>query len=468
MMDREVNALFPIRFGQLARLIGGSLVRGQPRAPVRHAVYGNTKYLRSGVVFFAKENESIRRQLHELKHQSCARVIVSPGWRRSVPQKCPLIVVPDTKQAVWRLALWQRNRSDALFIGITGSAGKTTTKEMTAAILAQKYPTMKSYANNNIASCLPGNLMRLKKRHRVAVLEMGMSSLGNIRRQCQYTRPEVGVVTNVGEAHVGSLGNSLDNVVRAKQELVDGLSPGGTLILNADDPGSQRLRTQQFRGRILTFGIRHPATVRAKKIRFLEDGMHFRVGPDRFHIPTWGKHNVYNALAAIAVGKHLGIPIPDIQRGLQTYSSPHMRLQRIRGIRNYTLINDAYNANPTSMTAGLQVLKRMAKENVSVAVLGDMHELGLFSSSAHRRVGVAVAKLNPDRLLTIGPRAVQIARTAIAKGYPSENVCSLPHRFPAAAHIRRFAPPGSYIYFKASRKIKLEKVVKQLRRKGNG
>lgn len=455
--------LFPIRLGQLAKLVGGKLVRGQPRTSIQHVVYGSTKYLKSGVVLFLKSSQSLPYRLQELKSKQSAGVVTSSNMAHLIPRHHPLILVSSPDHAIWKLTSWQRNQSKALFIGITGSAGKTSTKEMTASILSQKYRVMKSYANNNIFACIPGNFMRLSPIHQVAVLEMGMASLGNIRKQCLYARPSIGVITNVGEAHVGSLGNSLNNVVRAKQELINGLRPGGTLILNADDPGSKRLKTKGFRGKIITFGINQPATIRGQKIRFCQDGMRFEVEGSTYHIPTWGKHNVYNALASIAVGKQLGIAVTNIQKGLRTFPVPYMRLQPLKGVNGYTLINDAYNANPTSMIAGLQVLKQVAKHRYSVAVLGDMNELGTWSSSGHRKVGAVVARLKPSRLITVGTQAATIAHSAITHGFPSRSVKSFSRLAPVSAYIRKTVSPGSVIYFKASRKLTLEKAVKSLR-----
>ncbi|MFC4077976.1 UDP-N-acetylmuramoyl-tripeptide--D-alanyl-D-alanine ligase [Salinithrix halophila] len=448
----------------MASLLGGRLIRGNPRTPVRHTVYGGTRYLRDGVVLILHPKQNVQRQLKGLYEKKSAGVIVPQGWQHRIPSSHAVITVPDTNQAMWTLVRWQRAKSKAIFIGITGSAGKTTTKEMTAVIAAQRYRTLKSYANNNLASLLHYHLLRLTPRHQVAVLEMGMASLGNIRKQCLYAKPSIGVVTNVGEAHVGSLGSSLANVVRAKQEMVDGVQPGGTLILNVDDPGTRKLNTRRFRGRILTFGIKHPATVRGSHIQYTKAGMTFRVGGALYQIPTWGHHNVYNALAAITIGRQLGVSVPAIQQALRTFPVPKMRLQRLRGRRQWLLINDAYNANPTSMEAGLGVLRRVAGKGHSVAVLGDMHELGKFTQKGHRDVGRVAANLRPSLLITVGPQAAQIAKAAVTAGYPANQTRSFAnHPAKIAAFIYKNVPAGSTLYFKASRKVELERVVKRLR-----
>lgn len=400
-----------------------------------------------------------------LRAKPSAGVITSSAWKDKVPVHHPLILVSDPTIALWKLAYWQRNRSKALFIGITGSQGKTTTKEMLASILKRKYTTFKSPANHNLAAFIPAHMFYLNSGHQVAVLEMGMSSLGNIREQCSVAKPRIGIVTNVGEAHVGKLGNSLQNVVRAKQELVDGIVPNGLLILNADDPGSKKLSLGRFRGKIITIGINNPATLQAKNVKFLLDGMHFTVNQVPYHIRTWGIHNVYNALAAIAAARELKVPTPIIQRGLLTYYAPWARLQRLSGINRSVLINDAYNANPSSMIAGLKVLQRVAQKRPSIAVLGDIYELGSHSASGHARVGKFVAKVKPTYLITIGPQAAIIARTAAAHGMPAHRIRSFSSQSAALAHIRSMMPKGAVLYFKASRKVQLEWLVKQLRAK---
>lgn len=455
--------MIPMTLARLAQIIGGRLVRGNPRALVKHAIHGRTSSVHPGVVFFINTSVDISKQVNQLRGKRSAAVVAPREWIRRIPAHHPVISVPDPTHAAYRLSRWLRSRSKAVFIGVTGSAGKTTTKEMIASIAMQKYRTLKSRANNNLFAYIPTNLFPLNPTHQVVVLEMGMASLGNIRKQCLYAQPSIGVITNIREAHVGSLGNSLKNVARAKQELIDGIRPGGTVILNADDPISRKLSLKRFRGKVITYGMRNPATLRAHRIRFARSGMSFQVGGHTFFIPTWGMHNVYNALAAIAVGRQLNIPMAAIQRGLRSFRPPSMRLQPLRGIKGFTLINDAYNANPSSMIAGLHVLKQLDKKAPKVAVLGDMAELGAYSRQGHRRVGSVVARqINPHLLITIGPRAAEIARSAAANGMPQKRIRSFPSQAAADAFIRRAVPSGAILYFKASRSVRLEKLVKRL------
>lgn len=454
-----------MRLGRLASLIGGRLLRGSPRTPVKQATYGKTRHLKERVVLFFNPRKNAEKQLASLQRKRSAGVICPAGWSRKIPSSHAVIEVSDSKKALWKLVHWLRAQSRAVFIGITGSAGKTTTKEMTASILSTKYKVLKSVANNNLYSLMPQNLIQLHPDHQVVVLEMGMAGFGNIRKQCGVAKPSLGIVTNVGEAHVGKLGHSLANVARAKQELINGLTRGGTLILNADDPGSKRLSTRGFRGKVITLGIKNPATIRATRVKYTKNGMSFYIGKVPYQIPIWGRHNVYNALAAIAVARQLNVPTPWIQKGLRSFPAPRMRLQRIKGIKNWLLINDCYNANPSAMIAGLKVLMRVAEKKHSVAVLGDMHSLGKLSLESHRKVGKFVARLNPSALITVGPQAIEIAKGASLAGYKGK-IHSLPNQ-PAkvANYLRKNVPKGSVLYFKASRNTALEKTVNKIRAK---
>lgn len=457
--------MFSLTLGQLTRIVGGTLVRGNLSTPIYHVAYQNTKFIGPGKTFLLGTRFLSKFEAADLRSKKSAGIITTYKWKSQIPSHHSLIIVQNADQALWSLAQWQRKQSKALFIGVTGSQGKTTTKEMLSSIMKLKYNTLKTQANNNLAATIPAHLFYLNPKHQAVVLEMGMASLGNIYQQCLYAKPKIGIVTNVGEAHVGSLGSSLDNVARAKQELVDGIDSNGFLVLNADDEGTKRLSLSKFQGKLVYFGIKNPATIRAENVRFKQNGMHFQVGGNSYHIRTWGLHNVYNALAAIAVALHLKIPISSIRRGLLEYSHPGMRLQRISGINQHMLINDAYNANPSSMTEGLKVLRRLSSNKNSVAVLGDMNELGDYTASGHDKVGKVVSVTKPNLLITVGPKAKRIASSAILNGFPKTQVYTFPAQINALHYINKSVPPGSIIYFKASRSLGLEWLVNNLKAK---
>lgn len=451
---------------QCAQIIGGSIVRGSNKQIVKSVNYGQSKHLKSYQLYFYSEKVSREKQLKAIRHiQPLGVVLPRTIHHTLIPSTVALIRVANPYTSFWRLALWNWRKNPVRVVAITGSAGKTTTTEMLTAILMRKYPLIKTQGNLNTLTFLPMYLARLSSKHKLLVLEMGMKSLRNIARQCSIVKPNLGAITNVGEAHAGSLGGA-DRVVRAKQELIDGMQSRGTLFLNADDTRSRRLNTRHFRGKILRFGINNPASLQAERVRFTSKGMKFDLLLEgrrhSFSIPVLGVHNVYNALAAIGISRALGLGIHDIQKGLARFPSPRMRMQVIKGTSNRLLINDAWNANPSAMIAGLKVLRHLANNRPAYAVLGDMLELGQISQSAHHLVGKYVASLPLRGLITIGNHAKQIAQAAIHHGMDRNRVSHYTNHQAVIRHLRR-TPARSVIYFKASRKLHLEKVVRELR-----
>jgi UDP-N-acetylmuramoyl-tripeptide--D-alanyl-D-alanine ligase len=293
-----------------------------------------------------------------------------------------------------------------------------------------------------------------------------MKSLNNIKRQCKVVKPHIGAVTNVGEAHAGSLGG-LSKVVKAKQELVDGVRAGGVLYINADDERSKQLNLTRSKATIRTFGLSSTADIRGENLQYSPRGITFdatvKGKRTNFYIPTYGKHNVYNALAAIGITTSMGISIENIKKGLARFQTPKMRLQVLHSRSGRTLINDAWNANPTAMRAGLSVLHQIANERPQIAVLGDMLELGRISNQSHASIGQYVKKLNINQLITIGHQGRKIADSAIKSGMNPKKVFCFYQHASLINHLRNRVPKNAVIYFKASRKLHLEKVVQSLR-----
>lgn len=457
----------PITLKRLTAIIEGKKIYGSDHHLIRSVNFGRPKHLNSKQVYFYTRKIDWSKQLDAIRRiKPIGVVLPNQLSTQAIPRNITLIKVPDAFQAFWKIALWNYKQNPVKAIGITGSTGKTTTTEMVASILKQRYQLIKTENNLNTYSYLPQYLTRLESKHQLLLLEMGMKTLNNIKRQCKIVRPHWGTVTNIGEAHAGSLGG-LDLIVKAKQELVDGIRDGGTLFINADDTKSQRLSLKNFKGKVFNFGIRKNAFIRASDIHYVSGGMRFKafIGKKEFPVflPTYGIHNVYNALAAIGLAWAVGSTIPEIQKGLRTFTSPKMRLQIIPGKQGQILINDAWNANPSSMIAGLDVLKQIAPDRLKVAVLGDMMELGAYTTPGHQLVGKHVAKMNLYQLVTIGTHGNIIAQSAIKHGMNPKRVFSFTNRDQALRHLLTL-PKNVVIYFKASRKLHLEKIVKHLRR----
>lgn len=451
---------------KLAYITEGRLLSGNRLSWINAVNFGKYKYLRPHQVYFYTRKTKWPTQLAAIQQiKPIAVVLPAHLSSQGIPATIGIIRVKDAYSAYWKVAKWNWSQYPTRVIGITGSAGKSTTTEMLSSILKYRWPMVKTEGNLNTFSFLPNYLTRLQSKHKLLLLEMGMKSLNNISRQCKMVRPEIGIVTNVGEAHVGNLGD-LDVVVRAKQEMVDGIRPGGTLLLNADDIRSRKLNISNFRGKLITFGIKNHADIQASHIQYTNKGMSFDVSVNgkkvSFFIPIFGTHNVYNALAAIGAAKTFGASIEEMKKGLATFRPPKMRLQLIRSRSGRLLINDAWNANPTAMAAGLTVLKNIATKKYAIAILGDMLELGHLSKSAHETIGKYVAKLGIDQLVTIGNNGKIIAKSAIKNGMNKQNVFSYSTHNQVVDHISR-TPRDSIIYFKASRKLHLEKIVERLK-----
>lgn len=455
-----------ITLQKLAHIIGGRLTAGSPAKIVQTLNFGNPKQLKPHQVYFYTRKCRYEKQLKAIQRIRPTAVVLPARISASqIPAGTSVIRVNDAYQAFWKAGHWNWKQCPARVIAITGSAGKSTTTEMVASILKYRWPMVKTQGNLNTYSFLPSYLTRLTGKEKLLLLEMGMKSLNNIRKQCQVVHPEIGAVTNVGEAHAGSLGG-LNLIVKAKQELVDGIRKRGILFLNADDPKSRRLQTSRFQGKIFTFGIQNPAQVKARNIRYSSNGMKFdailhgRSFP--VFIPIFGTHNVYNALAAVGISWAFGAATAEIQKGLATFQAPKMRLQFIRSRSGRILINDAWNANPTAMKAGLNVLKNVSRNRMAIAVLGDMLELGNYSHHAHVQVGRYIAKLGINQLITLGQRGKIIARSAVASGMNPQKVIAC-QNYQQALHYLAKTPKQAMIYFKASRSLHFERLVKRLK-----
>lgn len=452
--------------GKAAAIMNGRLLSGRQSLPVNEINFARYQKLKSHQVYVYTKQTKWTKQLTAIRQVKPTAVVIPFHLHANgIPQDVAIIRVKDPYAAYWKIALWNWSHMSPKVIGITGSAGKSTTTAMVASILKRQYRMVRTEGNLNTLSFLPNYLVRLNPQHQLLLLEIGMKSLNNIRRQCNVVKPHIAVVTNVGEAHAGSLGG-LHQVVRAKQEMVDGVRSDGILYINADDERSKKLNLSRTKATIRTFGLSPKANIRGKNIRYTTKGMHFNAiiagKQHTFFIPTFGKHNVYNALAAIGIASSMGVSISTIKKGLAQFQPPKMRLQLIGKRNGKTFINDAWNANPTAMKAGLSVLKNIAFKKSSIAVLGDMLELGKVSTKAHHNIGRYVANLHLDQLVTIGSFGKKIADSAITNGMSSKKVFTFYRHAPLIHHLQTKIPPKAVVYFKASRKLHLEKVIRAI------
>lgn len=423
-------------------------------------VTNDSRVARPGELFVALKTEN--RDGHDFIADACAKGIAGVLVQREdilLPDGVWAFLVRDTGHALGELARHWRARFPVKAIVIAGNVGKTTTKELTAAVLARRFRVLKSPANFNDEVGLSMTLFQLQETHERAVLEVGMFELGEIRRLCQIARPATAVVLNVGPTHMERLG-SMEAIAAAKAEAVEALTEDGTAVLNADDPFVKAMAAQS-RARVLTFGVRQPATVTASQIkgrglRGVDFQLHCGGRSLAAHSPLPGADLVHNALAAVAVALAEGMSLEEAVDALGRAEVP-LRLQAKAAVNGATVLDDAYNASPASVLAALGVLAEVPGRRL--ALLGDMLELGSAEAEGHRRVGEAAAKV-VDALFTVGPRGVQIAAAARAAGAPF--VRHFDSKEEAARELRALLAPGDVLLVKASHGLHLEAVVEEL------
>jgi UDP-N-acetylmuramoyl-tripeptide--D-alanyl-D-alanine ligase len=405
--------------------------------------------------------------LEAVADQGIHTVLAEESWLAGhrLPDPLTCVAVPDTLRALGDLASAFRQRYDIPLVGITGSNGKTTCKEMLATILEQIGPGLKTAGNLNNLIGLPQMLFRLGQEHVWAVLEMGMSEPGEIDRLAEIADPRVGVVLNAFPAHLESMG-SLENVARAKGELLLRLPVGGCAVINADDPLISGLSSPHGVRRI-TFGLKdaevRASAIESRGIRGQRFTLHIGDESSVVSLAAFGRHNIYNALAAAAAAHALGIPTGIIANGLELFHPYDKRfnLEKSGGI---LLIDDSYNANPASVGAALATLAELKGDKAAFVALGDMLELGGNEAELHRMAGVQAAQV-ADRLYLFGPLSAHIAEGAISAGMPAGNVIrGLSHDEIAADIINR-STEGDFVLLKGSRGMKMEKVADGIRAK---
>jgi UDP-N-acetylmuramoyl-tripeptide--D-alanyl-D-alanine ligase len=365
----------------------------------------------------------------------------------------PVLVVRDTLAALQQTAVWALGRWGGEVVGVTGSAGKTSTKDVIASLLgAAGMAAGKTIGNFNNNIGVPLSILRLPGSARVAVFEMGMNHAGEIRELCAIAKPRIGVVTNVGHAHVENF-DSIEGVAAAKRELIESLPPDGLAVLNADDPLVIEFRAVHP-GRTITFGLSLHADFRAEDVLLTDRGVSFRVGGARFESQLLGRHSVLNILAGLAVASLYGIRPAQLTRAVKDLAPARMRGQRlVQG--GITILNDCYNSNPDAARAMLDMLRETPARR-RIAVLGEMLELGRWSESLHRDVGNYAAKSGIDVLVGIRGEACHLVDAARQAGLAVDAAFFFASAEEAGERLRGIARPGDVILFKGSRGTRVE------------
>ena len=370
------------------------------------------------------------------------------------PDDIPVVRVADTQVAYGRIARVWRDKFDIPVVGVTGSVGKTTTKEMLAATLSPLGPVLKTAASQNNETGVPKALLQMTDAHKAAVIEMGMRGSGQIEYLCDIARPTVGVVTIIGENHIELLG-SLDAIADAKGELLASLPADGVAVINADDPYAAYL-IGKTAARVMTWGVTSEADYRADDLAHTDDAWRFSVRGVRVEIASASRHDVGNALAALAVAETLGVALPAAAHALAAYTPEDMRMQVLRASGSATVLNDAYNAAPASVRSALHTLTAMRPgQGRRIAFLGDMKELGEHGPQAHWDLSNVIAALGGlHALYAVGALAAQIPGAT--------------EYFPDSAAAAQFAErlltlePDDVVLVKGSRAMAMERVVEAL------
>jgi len=454
--------------GDLTQLAGGRLLQGDPNQLVA-GVATDTRKDMTGRLFVPIVGEIY--DAHQFHEGALAQGAVAALWQADRPRpetSLALIEVDDTLLALQRLAAGYRQQLNLRVVGVTGSNGKTSTKDMITTVLSERYRVQKTLGNLNNHIGLPLMMLALEEDTEVAVLEMGMSNFGEIELLASLARPDIGVITNIGEAHIEYLG-SRGGIADAKCELIEGLPATGKAILFGDEE-LLRERAGKSKASVVWFGFEEANDIRAVAIENLGvAGSRFALadGAESYTLPVPGIHQVGNALAAIAVGLELGLTRAECQAGLAKATLTAGRVEVKQARVGGTVIDDSYNASPTSMRAALKMLAELPA-GVKVAVLGGMLELGPESTAMHREIGAYVATLPLDRLVCVGELAREIAAGAREHGYAEERIFTTDDRTAAVGYLEELlsahstTPTSTTVLVKASNGIKLAEVVRAL------
>jgi len=382
------------------------------------------------------------------------------------PPTLPVITVPETLTALQSLASWWRTLYPAPLVGVTGSVGKTSTKELIATVLSRRYRVLRNPGNLNAITGMPLAVLGLTPDVQVAVVEMGLYDAGDIATMVKIARPRIGVVTNVGVSHAERLG-SQEALIANKGDLVAGLPPDGCAILNGDDPNVRGMRSRTT-ARVVTYGLNDDNDLRASEVESEGlSGIAFRLmlpgeRAVRVRLPLLGRHSVHTALAATAVAREFGLALPDILAGLEGEQT-QLRLYTVPGPNGAILIDDTYNSSPQSTLAAFNLLEELDAPR-RIAVLADMLELGVYEAEGHTRVGQRAAAV-VDRLYTFGSRSAITAAAAVIAGMPKDQVIAFPQdqKDALARQLQSDLRPGDVVLIKGSRGMQMETLVDALR-----
>ena len=466
-----------LSWNEIIEAIKGKLVYGRPEGTFS-GVSADSRSIKPGELFIALTGENFDGHgfVEKAIEKGACGAIVSGQWSVAGGQQKLLtgfiIEVDDTLKALGDIAMLWREKHQILVVAITGSNGKTTTKEMAALILSQKFRVLKTEGNLNNLIGLPLTVLNIDDSHDVAVLELGMNSFGEIARLSEICKPDIALITNVGSGHLEGLG-SIEGVAKAKGEILEGLKAGGTFVFNADDSYIREI-AKGWKGNLVSFGIDSPgADVKTLLTDYsccygsgVAISMHLKEKTLSAKLMGLGLHNVYNATAAAAVGVAMGIGLEEIRKGLEEWRPFRGRFELHRLDCGVNLIDDTYNANPNSVAMALKTLADVKGAGRGIAVLGDMLELGAYAEEAHYEIGKKAASTGVDCLFLMGPHSsIHTYRGARDGGMDEGQIVICSDYKDVSGHLNPILTGGDWVLVKGSRGMAMEKVVEEIKKR---
>ena len=460
--------------GDVVRICDGQIIMGKEEEILKKFTQ-DTREIKEGDVYIGFKGEHNDGNLmYEKALENGAKVCILErnSFQQEVESKKlkelqtryndrTIILVNDTKIAIQKMATYKRSLYDIPVIGITGSVGKTSTKDIIASVMAKKFNVLKTQGNYNNQIGLPLTVLELKD-HNAMVVEMGMNMLGEISNLSKIANPTVAVITNVGTAHIGNLG-SRENILKAKLEILDGLEQDGILVINNDNDLLHKWNEERKESdfKVITFGMENKSDIMPYDIVLSENGSTYKIDIDgktyQVNVSVGGNHFVLNSLCAIAIGRIFQIDMQDILKGIASFELTKRRMQVEKNKAGVTIINDCYNANYDSMKAAIEYLGKI-NAGKKIAVLGDMLELGEFSDELHEKVGEEVAKNKINVLITVGDLAKNIAKKAKIEGMDDCQILECKQNNEAVENIKKIAKKGDAVLLKASNAMNFQEI----------
>jgi len=455
-----------LKIKEIVTCTNGKLIAGNMAAAVK-GISTDSRNINKGELFIAIKGPHFDGHdfIDKALEKKAQGLLVAKAWVGTYADKIakikiPIIIVPDTVIALGQIAHFYRKKFNIPIIAVTGSNGKTTTKEMIATVLCSKYKVLKSPASFNNYMGVPLTLLKLNALHKAAVLEMGMNHKGEIRDLSAIAKPDIAVITNAGRAHLEFF-HSPQEVIQAKCELVEKLGKGAIAVVNADQTGLFA-QAKKLNVKLIGFGIKNDCRYRASNIMEANGGLEFVINKKhKFRLNILGRHNVYNALAAIAVADQLGLDMQKIQRKLMKFQGLDLRMQKMV-LNGIEIFADCYNANPDSTQAAIETLIAVKNKKRKILVFADMLELGKFSKDCHYDIGKLAAKGHIDVLITVGTAAAEAAKAAQGHGMSKQSVFSCTNCEEAYRMLTEILQPKDVILLKGSRRMRLEQILEKI------